>query len=297
VSRDYAHLVLLTLIAGFTAVFGALIDLPAVEIVLFRTALAVVMLGVLVRLRKIEGTESHRKRLVLVATGALIGVHWILFFLSVKLANVSVCLVALATTALMTSFLKPLFPPHSKIRGREIVCGLLALGSVVLIFGFQNGHAVGFAVGLGSAFFAALFNLINERLTGDQDHRIIAFWEMLGAVLICLMALPLSATGILGESAGLDLGPSPMDLVWLLVLSGVCTVYAFSAYVELLRRLSAYTVVLFWNLEPLFGIALGFLLFQEHQHLGPGFFAGALLIMSSMLVYGWLEQRDHRGGE
>jgi len=283
-ARDILKLVFLNLVWSITAVLGALVDLPSIELVLYRTAIACIGLFLIVKTLGIPQSISRVEVIRIILTGAVIGAHWILFFLAVELSTVSICLVALATTSLITSFLKPLFHEESKPTLREILFAFVVVIAVATIFGFETDHSLGFAAGLGSAVCAALFNLLNSRFAKRYDHRVIASWEMLGAAIFCALCLPLSARW-LSREGGFDLIPNGVEWLWLGILAIVCTIYSYTAYVELLKRLSAFTVALYSNLEPVFGIALGVILFQDHQQVGPAFMIGAAVILVTLIAY------------
>jgi drug/metabolite transporter (DMT)-like permease len=82
-----------------------------------------------------------------------------------------------------------------------------------------------------------------------------------------------------------------MDLIWILVLSFLCTSYAFAAIVEIMKELSAYTVVLAVNLEPVYGIFLAFLVFGESEKMSGGFYLGTLIILISVFSYPYLKRK------
>jgi len=146
------------LLWGFTGVLGKLITLPSVELSLYRVMLTAAGLYLLLRRRGIKARLPFGAGVRLLATGLLIGIHWILFFLSAKISHVSVCLVALATTALWTSLLEPLMVRGRKIKGYEILLGLVMIGAVAVIFGGGFSHGTGFAVGIGAALAGTVFS-------------------------------------------------------------------------------------------------------------------------------------------
>lgn len=288
--RDYLKLHFLVLLWGFTAILGKLITLPALELVLYRSVLTVAGLYALLRLRGIPAGLSWRSRLVLAGTGLLIGLHWTLFFLSAKISNASVCLVALATTAFWTSLLEPLLVPGRKMKAYEILLGLTVLGAMAGIFGKGFQYWPGFLVGMAAAVAGTLFSVLNGRLAGHYQHQVIACYEMLGAGMFCGLSLLLSAWWF-PNRVSLDLVPSWAEVVWLLLLSGVCTVYAYAEYVELLRRMSVFTISLAVNLEPVYGMILAALIFGEHEVLGGRFYAGALVILAAVAAHPFLERK------
>lgn len=293
--RDFFKLHLVVLLWGFTAILGKLITLPAPTLVLYRAGLTAAGLLVLLRLRGIPAGLSGRSVLALLGTGLLIGLHWSLFFLSAKISNVSVCLVALATTSLWTALLEPLMVKGRKAKISEIILSFVVLGAMTGIFGGGFRYWPGFLVGTGAALAGTLFSILNGRLAGHFHHQVIACYEMLGAALFCAVCVFVPAA-FWPRQAGLDLVPSWAEVGWLLLLAGFCTVYAYAEYVELLKRLSVFTVSLAVNLEPVYGMILAALIFGEHRVLGGRFYAGAAIILATVVVHPWLERRGRMAG-
>lgn len=285
--RDYLKLHFLVFLWGFTGVLGELIDLPSIELVFYRCLLASVTLGVMLR-RKLN--VPFRRAVVMFATGGIIGLHWVLFFLAVKVANVSVCMVGAATVSLWTALLEPLMLRGRVIRRMDLVFGVLVIGAVALIFQSETQYALGFTIAIGAAIAAATFSIINGVFVKHTPHRVITWYELTGACVFCAICLPLSARW-LSEGRGLDLVPGPMDWIWLIVLAEVCTVYAYSEYISLLKKMSVFTVNFANNLEPVYGIILGGVILGDYQHLGVGFYVGAALIALLVLAYTGMSRR------
>ncbi|EMB18562.1 DMT family transporter [Rhodopirellula europaea] len=286
--RDYLKLHFLVFVWGFTGALGELIQLPVVEIVLFRSAIASVVLAWIVRK---SWRVPARRALAMLATGGLIGLHWVLFFLAVKVANVSVCMVGIATVSLWTALLEPLMIRGRKLRRMDLVFGVCVIAAVAVIFQSELQYAGGFLIAIVAAFTAAVFSILNGRFAVTTPHRVISLYEMIGACGFCAACLPLSAF-YLSEGQGLDLVPSPSDFGWLLVLAVVCTVYAYSEYVSLLKRLSVFTINFANNLEPVYGMILGAILFGDYRTLGVGFYLGATAIAFLVLAHtGWSRRK------
>src|SRR5690606_37797841 len=112
---------------------------------------------------------------------------------------------------------------------------------------------------------------------------IITFYEMIGACLFT--ALILLGYQVYYMDVALQLVPTAMDWLWLFLLAGICTVYAFSVSVELMKRLTAFAVNLTVNLEPVYGIILAVLLFGEKEKMTPGFYLGTSVILLSVCLY------------
>jgi len=286
--RDYLHLHFIVLIWGFTAILGLLIELPPVEVVFFRTLISAVglLLLLLVRKRKIQ-IHSIKVIFIVIGTGFLIAAHWILFFLSARMSNASICLAGMATCSLWTSLIEPLSQGR-KIRGFEVVLSLVAFIGIGIIFNVEFGYLDALLIAVLSAFISAVFTVINGRLSKQYNPYVITMYEMAGACFSILLFYPIYSSFIVDKIVWL---PSKMDWLWLTILALVCTVYAYSASVELMKRLSAFSINLAVNLEPVYGIILALIIFGASEEMSPGFYVGTFLILTSVLLYPLLNRR------
>ena len=124
-------------------------SLPVVEIVLIRTAIATVALWILVsRLPAEARVVPAGMRRKYFATGLLIGIHWILFFLAVHVSNVSVCMVGMATVAFWSALLEPLMVKGRKFKLYELMLGLIVLRAIWVITDDEFAYLYGFLVAL-----------------------------------------------------------------------------------------------------------------------------------------------------
>ena len=285
--KDYLRLHLIVFLWGFTAILGKLISLPPVELVFYRTLIASVGLIGLLLARGLPWRIPAGQAARLLGVGALVAAHWITFFLAARLSSVSVCLAGMATLALWTSILEPLLL-RKRFQPYEILLGLVAMVGLYLVSRAEFDQLLGLGVAVLSAGLSALFSVLNARLIKDHPPLRLTLYEMAGAcvsIMVFLIARP--AFG--GPLPSLD--PTPADWLWLLLLAGVCTVYAFSASVELMKRLSAFAVNLTINLEPVYGIVLAVLMFGlgvpgfAQERLSLGFYAGTFIILLSVLIH------------
>ncbi|WP_288372873.1 DMT family transporter [uncultured Algoriphagus sp.] len=281
--KDYLLLHLIVLIWGFTAILGVLISLPALELVFYRTLIASIGVALLFAWKKKNILIPPHQMWKVLGTGVLIALHWILFFWSARVSTVSVCLAGMATTSLWTAFVEPFFN-KAKIKWYEVALGLLVISGLLVIFKFETGYWLGLSMALASAFLAACFSVINGRLTKRHDPYQITFYEMTGACLVILLFMPVYSIW-LTDGAGIQWTWQGMDWFWLLVLGGVCTVYAFSVSVDLMKRLTVFSINLTINLEPVYGIVLAVLIFGEKEKMTPEFYLGTLIILVSVLIY------------
>ncbi|RZK75914.1 MAG: EamA family transporter [Pedobacter sp.] len=286
--KDYLHLHFIVFLWGFTAILGQLITLPDVELVFYRTLSASLALAALIYLKKAGFKIGRNEVLKIVSVGAIIAVHWVLFFVSATVSSVSICLAGMATGTLWTAILEPLIRKRA-VKPHELILGLIIVAGLYVIFRFEFDNALGLALGVASAMCGAVFSIFNSGFTKKHSPLTITFYEMLGACLTVLLFFPVYS-GFFTNGKGLQLEVSLSDAGYLAVLVLVCTVYAFSASVNLMKRISAYAMNLTINLEPVYGIMLAVLIFGDKEKMSAGFYSGTLIILFAVLIYPVLDK-------
>ncbi|MBO0938186.1 DMT family transporter [Fibrella sp. HMF5335] len=291
--RDYLHLHFIVVIWGFTAILGLLLEpLSAPALVVIRTGLAAFGLWAVLYFRHptpLTTPLTPADRWAMLATGGLIAVHWLAFFWAARLANASVCLAGMATSSLWASVLEPVLLKR-RVRGIEIIMGAVVMFGLYLIFRFEFDKVAGLAVAVFSAMLAALFTIINSRFAQRHASLVIARQEMLGAFLASVVFGAIYVAIVHPPLATL-VPQRPAQWLWMVVLAFVCTVYAYTAGVGLLRKFSPYMAILTVNLEPVYGILLAVLIFNDRERMTGGFYLGTLVILLAVLAYPFLTKQ------
>lgn len=285
--KDYLQLHFIVLIWGFTAILGLLIHIPAYELVFYRTLIAALLLAMVLKYRKRSFQLKRNDFLKIIGTGFLIAAHWILFFGSAKISTASVCLAGMTTGSLWTSLIEPMVYKR-KPRLYEMILACIIIAGLYIIFRFEFNHFMGLVMALVSAFLAALFSVINSKLIRRHDHYVITFYEISGACLGIVLFSPVYVL-IFAEGHSLQLTPGWIDLLWIFILAGLCTVYAYTTGVKLMKKFSAFAINLTVNLEPVYGIVLAFLIFGEREKMTPGFYLGTFIILLAVLTYPYVK--------
>ena len=223
-----------------------------------------------------EVSLKEKGKLMLI--GVLIAIHWVCFYASIKLANVSVALVCISSLGLFTAVLEPILF-KSKMIWIDIFVGLLSLIGILCIFQFDIHFRTGIIVGLISAFFASIFTIINKRLTNQYTTQTIQTFEMIGGLCFLFMVILCLNT----YQKTVFILPTQNDWFWIIILSLVCTVLANHLMLNALKKVSAFTLNVTLNLEPVYGIIIAIVIFQEHKQMGMGFYIGMLLISISVI--------------
>ena len=285
--RDYTKLHIVVILWGFTAILGKLIDLDSPVLVFYRVGASALILAIMIRLLKIKTANNRSSQFKMIANGILLGTHWTLFFLAVKIANVSVCMIGMATTSLWTAILEPLIIKNRSFRRYEFGLGAIMIAAIILITGGDFNYYLGLMIAIISAGIGTLFSIINSQFTKNHHHYTIAYYQMLGATAIAGLT-------IIGVSLWRDSLPQMSlkldDFGWLMLLVCFCTVYAYAQYIELLKRLSVFTIHLAYNLEPVYGMIFAAFFFKEHHLFGPLFYCGAAIIFISVIIHPFFEK-------
>lgn len=286
--KNYLHLHFIVFIWGFTAVLGKLISIDALPLVWYRMLMAAVLILFYVGLRRFSLKVPFAALRMMIFAGIVIALHWVTFFMAIKVSNVSIALATMSTGAFFTAFLEPILYKR-KIIWYEICFGALVIFGLYIIFQVETDYLLGMGLALISAFLGAIFSLINGKLIKHNKPSMISFYEL--AAGVCFLSIYLLFT----QSFTRDFFVlSGKDWLYIFVLASICTAYAFIASVKIMRFISPYTVMLTVNLEPVYGIVLAFIFLGESEKMTPLFYFGGILILITVIANGILK---HKSGQ
>ncbi len=286
--RAFAQIHLAVLLWGFTGVLGRAISLSAPVLVWYRMILTAVIIAGIITYRKEWASLSRRDLVKTIGIGIMYAVHWVAFYASIKYANASIAMVCLATASVFTALLDPLVN-KGKFNAVEIVLSIVAVAGVYCIYALQpheggSSTMVDFELGIILAVIAsiisAIFTIFNKPLAERYPPRTLVFYEMTSGLVFLSMIAPF----YIMQHPEEKLAPQGWDYLWLFLLSYCCTVWGQSLAMSALKKLSPFTITLSVNLEPVYGIILAFLIFQENDQLGMGFYLGMGLIFASLML-------------
>lgn len=280
-NRNLLLLHITVFIWGFTAIFGALITVSAYELVWYRMLIASISLFAYEYFFvKSYSALSNKRRLKLLGIGGIVALHWFFFYHSIKTSTISVALVCLSSSALFTSFLSPIFNKKKEISLVDLIIGLVIIIGIVLIFSFETKYTEGIIYGLLASLFATIFTILNEIEVKGLKASTIGKYEMLGGFIGISIYMLLT-----NSQHPYQMQISSSDLMYLIILGTVCTALAYVMGVAVMKELSAYTVVLTTNLEPVYGIILAVIIFGKKELMTAGFYQGAAIILLAVFVY------------
>jgi drug/metabolite transporter (DMT)-like permease len=257
---------------GFAGLFGKWLTLSPVAIVLGRTAIAAMALGIL-RMRAAERAPFDVR---LAANGIVLALHWVSFFAAIQVSTVAVGLLGFASFPLFTLLIERVFLARRIHRREAITAALVTAGLVLLVpeLSFANPIVQGLAWGLVSGLTFALLAVMNRRWATARPATDIAFWQN---ALAAIALLPFAwaspwALGAIGAR----------EIVLLVVLGLACTALAHTLFIAALANVTAHTASVIAALEPVYGIALAFALLGEVP--GPRTLVGGALIVAAAVT-------------
>ena len=277
--KNHLHLHFLVFIAGFTAILGEIITISAVSLVWYRMLMASVLVFFYIKIAKVNIIVSPKALLRLFIAGVIIALHWITFFGAIDASNVSITLAMFSTGAFFASLIEPVIYKR-RIIWYEILFGIIVIIGVFIITQSEMKYITGIILGILSAFLSSLFAVLNGSFLKRHTATVISFYEFISGVLFISIYIMIFEEGF--SSSFFNVSYS--DLGYLFILASICTAYAFIASVHVMKVISPYTVVLSYNLEPIYGIILAVILFPEKEQMSAYFYYGALVIFTTILL-------------
>ncbi len=277
--KAFLQLHIAVFLAGFTGVLGRLITLNEAVLVWYRMMIACMVLWILLAFKKRKPAASRRLFLQASSIGFILALHWVTFYAGIKVSNVSTALVCLSAMGFFTAILEPLMLRRS-FDLVEVLLGLLAIAGISIVFHFDPHYKLGIIISLFSALLASIFPIMNRQILQKMDAETATRYQLSGGFLFITLLMPVYLHYIPVDR----LTPSLSDWAWLLVLGVLCTVVAYDLFMKALQKIPAFTVNLSYNLEPIYGVAMAFLIYREDREVSPGFYYGFFLIIAAVAL-------------
>lgn len=279
---------LIVFLWGFTAILGKMITANAQILVFYRMLFAAIFLFVFIRIIKKESIKVSKKLFFqLSAIGFFMALHWLCFFYSIKVSNVSIALSCLSLSTLFTAILEPLVFKR-KIDVSEVVMGIVIVACILLIFKTEFQYKEGIFFGILCAVFGTIFSVFNGKLFGKTSPGNIIFYEIFSGWFILAVFYLLS--GQIFQINEINY----RDLALICLLAGVFTAYPMLESVKLMKYISPFTLILTVNLEPVYGIILAFFIFGESEHMNPIFYVASLVMILAIVANAQIKTRKQK---
>lgn len=261
---------------GWSPILGKLISVQAFQLVWFRILITIITVSIYLIFTKQNLKVSRKDFLKLIGIGAIIAFHWFCFYNAIKISNVSVTLVAFATGTLFTSIIEPIFFKRKLIR-YELIFGMVIIGAIAMIFKVETRYTWGIIFGMMAALTSSFFTVMNGLFVRRIPSPVITIYELSGGFFALTIYLLLA-----GKFDHAFFEISNTDWAWLSLFSIVGTAFPFIASVNLMKKISPYTITLTVNLETIYGIIFAYFIWQKEESMTPGFYLGTLIILATI---------------
>lgn len=263
------------LLFGLSGIFGKLADSAPMIITFGRGLFAVIALALFAQLITRGKTRNPdlRQLALLGLGGLLLGTHWITFFHAVNVAGVAIATLGFASFPAFTLLLEGVLF-RERIRAQEIlIVGLVSLGLLLVTPSFEwaSEATQGLLSAVLSGLLFSLLSLLNRASVRGLDPVKAALCQNL-TIVLCLTPF---SWPLLAEVKA-------MDWLWIALLGVFCTGLAHSLFVASLKVLKARTTAVIFALEPVYGIAFAWWLFDEQP--GLRMLAGGALIIFAIAL-------------
>ncbi|WP_350543917.1 DMT family transporter [Pseudoalteromonas sp. 5-MNA-CIBAN-0065] len=281
-SLIYLHIAVL--LFGGTALFAKLIGLNALDITVYRAAIAGIAIFILLGMQKKPIKLNQGKDyLIALLLGVAVGIHWVTYFAGMQLAGITIGMLAFFSYPVITVFLEPFFH-KSKPKAKDIISAAVVLIGIYLLIpnaNLGNDVTLGVITGVVSALFFAIRNIIHKRYFNQYGGPQTMFYQTLVAslMLCAFIEVPIYAT-------------TNHDLALILVAGVIFTAAPHSLFAASLKHLSAATAGLIACLQPLYGTLLAIIILHERPSIAT--FIGGALIVSAACFETWSIARKSR---
>tara|TARA_B110001454_G_C12659345_1_gene408869 strand:+ start:91 stop:987 length:897 start_codon:yes stop_codon:yes gene_type:complete len=284
---------IMVIFLGFTGVLGKLISLETPYLVWHRMLIAFITLFLFLLFKKQIQTINRKDILPLFLIGAIVALHWFFFFGAIKASNISVAVICMATGSLFSAFLEPLFFKR-KLLKYELIFGVLVL--LVLTFMLYEkpenddiNYVLGYIFGIISAFLGTLFTMFNGKYINKIDAAKITMLEMLGGVIVISLYFI-----FIGDYSVFTTMLSSNDIIYLTLLGTICTAGIFVWMTEIMRHITPYALVMALNLEPIYSIIIGLIIFSDSEKMNLSFYIGSVIILSIVFLDGYIKNKNKK---
>ena len=281
---------IMVIFLGFTGVLGKLITLETPYLVWHRMFIAFIALFIFLFIKNQIKTIKKKDILPLLGIGGIVALHWFFFFGAIKVSNISVAVICLATASLFSAFLEPLFFKR-KLLGYELIFGIIVF--VTLTFMLYEkpenndiNYFLGYVYGIASAFLGTLFTMFNGKYINKVDAAKITMVEMLGGVMIISLYFIL-----IGDFSVFTTIISLNDFIYLILLGTICTAGIFVWMTEIMRHITPYALIMAINLEPIYSIIIGLIIFNETEIMNLSFYIGSSVILFIVFLDGFIKNK------
>lgn len=252
---------------------GRYIDMSPPLTIAFRALLAGFFILLFCKIKGFSFKVKKEDRITVIWSGLFMGLHWVTYFYSLQLSNVAIGMISLFTHPIITSLLEPLILKTKFQKMHVVLGGLVLIGIYFLVpdFDFQNDHTKAIALGILSAIFYSLRNIIIKPKMNDYNGSIMMMYQLV------VIAIILSPSYLLFDTSGI-IEQLPANLT----LALLTTTIGHTMFLYCFRHFSATSIGIMSSSQPIYGTIIGLIFLSEYPDLSS--IIGGLFILTSVVL-------------
>lgn len=275
-NKSIQNLIELNFAIVFMSTSGALgkyIDMPVPVTIASRALLGGIAIFLFCKWRKFDFKINKSDKPIILLSGLLMGLHWVTYFYALKLSNVAIGMISLYTFPIITAFLEPIILKTKFQKIHLILVLLVMLGIYFLIpdFDIQNDHSKGIALGILSALFYSLRNIITKSKVNEYNGSILMLYQLI------IVSVALSPFFLILDTSGIK-----AQLPAIITLALLTTAIGHTWFIYSFKNFSVTSVSIISSLQPVYGIIIGVIFLKEYPELST--VIGGLLILTSVVM-------------
>lgn len=278
--KSYLAIISSMLIFGTLGIFRRYIPLSSAMLALFRGLLGSVFLLILVfakggRLQKLTG----RTLLLLIVTGAIMGLNWMLLFEAYNYTSVATATMCYYMEPTIVILLSPLVF-RERLTLKKLFCAVAAIIGMIFVSGglsgngFQTQDIKGILFGLGAAALYSAVVILNKKVVVEDVYEKSIIQLAAAAVILIpylLLTEDISQITLTGIAVGM-----------VLLVGIVHTGIAYALYFGSMKNLKAQSIAVMSYIDPVFALLLSAIVLRERMSVFG--MVGAVLIIGSAIV-------------
>ena len=201
------------------------------------------------------------------------GIHWIAYFISLKLSSVAIGMLSVFTYPIITAFLEPLML-NIKFKKSNLLLGLMVLTGIYFLvpeFSLKNDEFKAIGFGVFSALCYSIRNIYMKSKSTEYEGSILMVYQLI------IVSVLLSPVFFVYDITGLQ-----SSLPAILILALLTTATGHTLFIYSFRNFTISTASIISSIQPVYGIIIGMIVLGEYPALNTIF--GGVLILGTVLI-------------
>ena len=271
--KNLVQLNFAVLIISTSGTLGRYIDLSVPIIIFLRAFIGGSFLYIFCKWKKLSFKINVKDYKTIFFSGVLMGMHWITYFISLKLSSVAIGMLSVFTYPIITSFLEPIML-NSKFKKSNLLLGLMVLIGIYFLapeISMKNDQFIAVGFGVFSALCYSIRNIYMKAKSSEYEGSILMVYQLI------IVSVLLSPVFYFYDVNGLG-----VSLPAILILALLTTAIGHTLFVYSFRNFSISAASIISGVQPIYGIIIGMIVLGEYP--GVRTIIGGSIILGTVLI-------------